>query len=589
MSDGSSGRRTPGHADDAAPATGGARPRLDWQVDLRQVLDDLQFFAVVLDLDGRVTFVNRAVAAALGWSPEELVGRDWFATCVPPDQADAVRTSFLAKVGVGAIHRLDENHVQTRAGVRRLVEWSNSTLRNAAGEIVGSASVGLDVTDQRDLEARLRRDARTDPATGLANRLHLMVRLAAAVERGRADDDYHYALLFVDLDRFKVVNDSLGPAAGDELLLAVAGRLATLVGEPDLAARLGADEFCLLLEGAGHERAAELARAVQASFASPVALATGEVFVTGSIGIAPKALSHAAPEDVLRDATSALHRAKALGSNRWEFFKPTMRAGAVQRLRLENDLRRALARGELSLAYQPIVAIADGSLVGLEALVRWQQPERGPVAPSEFIPIAEETGLIVPIGEWILGESCAQLAAWAAQSEAARHLVVNVNVSGRQLGPELLAQVDHALRAASLPPQNLKLEITESVIMDSPTSAAELLRRIKQRGVRVCVDDFGTGYSSLSQLVRLPIDTLKIDRAFVVAMTNDPHTAEVVGSIVALGQSLRLEVVAEGVETEAQRAALARLGCGFAQGYLFSRPLDAEQVAALLREARPAR
>jgi diguanylate cyclase (GGDEF)-like protein/PAS domain S-box-containing protein len=551
----------------------------------REVLENMQLLAVVLDVAGKVTFVNPAAAELLGWTPDELVGRDWFATCVPEDESGEVRAGFDARIADGSIRRRDENHVITRGGARRLIQWSNTVLRERDGAIVGTASVGIDVTDQRELERRLWRDAREDAVTGLPNRVLLLERLAHAVERARADAESSYALLFVDLDRFKVVNDSLGHGVGDELLAAAGRRLLGTVGRSDLVARMGGDEFGVFLDGAGHERAAEVARAIQEAFTAPIPVRGHEVFTTTSIGVAMRATLHETPEDVLRDADSALNRAKALGKNRWEFFKSTMRAGAMARLRVENDLRRALARHELRLVYQPIINIRDGELVGLEALVRWDRPGQGAMSPAEFIPIAEETGLIVPIGEWVLRQACAQLAAWDVESNGVDWLVVNVNVSGRQLSAELIEQIDRAVLDAGISAARLKLEITESVIMDSPAAAADLLRRIKQRGIRICVDDFGTGYSSLGHLVRLPIDTMKIDRMFVMGMPSDIHTAEVVRSIVALAESLRLEVVAEGVETEQQRRALEKLGCAYAQGYLFAKPLEAAQVRELLKSA----
>jgi diguanylate cyclase (GGDEF)-like protein len=390
-------------------------------------------------------------------------------------------------------------------------------------------------------------------------------------------------VVLLNVDRFKNVNESLGPGVGDQLLAAFGRLLLGRVRPNDTVARLSADEFALLLDGiGGHEQAAAVAQAIHDALATPFQLEGHEVYATTSMGIGMRARTHESPEDVLRDAHTALNRAKALGKARHEFFKATMRAGAVARMRMENDLRRAMARHELRLAYQPIVVMEDGRLAGFEALIRWDSKERGLVSPVEFIPIAEETGLIVPIGEWVLREACSQIAAWAAEHPDLSDLVVNVNVSGRQLGPALIAQVDQAILDAGIKPGNLKLEITESVLMENAAAAGDLLRRIKARGVRICIDDFGTGYSSLSQLVRLPVDTMKIDRMFVAAMSKDKDTAEVVRSIVALATSLKLDVVAEGVETEEQRRTLAKLGCTYGQGYLFARPLDGPAVLGML-------
>jgi diguanylate cyclase (GGDEF)-like protein len=391
-----------------------------------------------------------------------------------------------------------------------------------------------------------------------------------------------FAVVFLDVDRFKLVNDSLGHTVGDRLLIELSNAIKTAVRPGDTVARLGGDEFTILLEDIEErQEAIAVAERIQVVLREPLTLSGHEVFATVSIGIALSAPGYRHAEDVLRDADTAMYHAKALGKSRHQVFDSSMHARARKLLQLEHDLRLAIDRREFRVHYQPIVRVEDRRLAGFEALVRWQHPERGLVAPSEFIPLAEETGLVVPLGRLVLEEACRQASEW--RGAGGEDLTVSVNLSVKQFSqPDLVEQVDGALRGSGLPPRLLKLEVTESMVMENTDAAIMLLRRLKALGVHIAIDDFGTGYSSLSYLLRLPADTLKIDRSFVSGTGDAGRNVSIVRTVVGLAYSLGLDVIAEGVETEEQRALLADLGCPLAQGFLFSPAVDAAAASALV-------
>jgi diguanylate cyclase (GGDEF)-like protein/PAS domain S-box-containing protein len=431
-----------------------------------------------------------------------------------------------------------------------------------------------DVTARRKAQAQLLQAAFYDPLTGLPNRALLKDRLDVAFARAKGREAARFAVLFLDLDRFKLVNDSLGHRAGDELLIQIARRLEGCRRAGDTVARLGGDEFTLLVEGIiDTDEAVAVAERVHRALAPPFLVEGHEVFASASIGIALGGPTTERPEHLLRDADTAMYRAKVRGS-RHALFDSSMHERAMAALRLENELRRALERGELRVHYQPIVDLNGGRALGVEALVRWEQRDRGLVMPSEFIPLAEETGLIVPLGRWVLEEACHALSVLPAP------LTLAVNLSGRQLlQPDFLNDLASLLAKRMIDPHRLRLELTESMLMGNGPLAIDALDRLRQLGVRLCIDDFGTGYSSLSYLHELPIDTLKIDKSFVQAMGEDERKIKIVQSILLLGKGLDIEVVAEGVETEAQADHLRRLGCERAQGYLFARPVPLEHLS----------
>ncbi len=427
--------------------------------------------------------------------------------------------------------------------------------------------------------------------TELPNRALFMDRLRNAIRRAKRSEAYRLAVVFLDVDRFKIVNDSLGHNAGDELLKAIARRLEACLRPGDTVARFGGDEFTMLLEDIGHAgQATKVAERVQMELAVPFRLQGQEVFATASMGIAYAGSAYARPEDLLRDADNAMYRAKSLGRARYEVFDSAMHTHAVATLRMEAELRRAIERDELVLHYQPIVALADGALSGFEALVRWRHPERGLIEPLEFIPMAEETGLIVPLGQWVLGEVCRQIRAWSDTPDWPARVPVSANLSSRQFNqPDLVGIVREALAAAGARPDCLRLEVTESAVMESGPAARHVLGELKELGIQLSIDDFGTGYSSLSYLHQFPVDTLKIDQSFVSRLDATSQNLEIVRTIVMLAHNLEMDVIAEGVETQAQAQQLRRLGCEFAQGFLYSRPVDAATAMGLLRRGAFAR
>jgi diguanylate cyclase (GGDEF)-like protein len=433
-------------------------------------------------------------------------------------------------------------------------------------------------------EAQLVHGALHDPLTNLPNRAYFMERVAEAIERTRREADYRFAVLFLDIDHFKVVNDSLGHLAGDDLLVAIARRLEATTRPTDLVARLGGDEFTLLLEDVPDEREAELvARRVQRDLQASFSIAGHDVFATPSIGIALAGPAYSRPEELLRDADTAMYRAKARGRACYQVFRKAMHDGALLRLRLDTDLRRALERRECFLVYQPIIEVATRRIIALEALIRWAHPDRGVLLPEAFIPLAEETGLIVPLGRWVVREACAQARAWQEAFPRRDPIKVNVNLSARQFArPELATEVGAALEETGLDPRSLQVEITESVVMEHVETSIALLSRLRELNVQLHIDDFGTGYSSLSYLPQFPLNALKIDRSFIRRMGARRTDLEVVRTIIALAGNLGLDVIAEGVETLTQLERLEHLGCRFAQGFYLARPLDVRQLPELL-------
>ncbi len=444
------------------------------------------------------------------------------------------------------------------------------------------ANVLADALERQATEDRIRHSALHDPLTGLPNRVLFLDRLDQALARLRRRDSL-CAILFLDLDHFKLVNDSLGHQVGDELLAETAPRLKQAVRGIDTVARFGGDEFGILLEDIeGEHEASQMAERIASVFTRPFVLAGSEHFVTTSIGIA-LARGGELAEELIRDADAAMYRAKEHGRARYELFDEVMRGRALARLRVENDLRRALERKELILDYQPVVSLRDHSIASLEALVRWRHPERGLIPPAEFIPIAEENGLIEPIGRWVLEQACRQAAQWHRDRPDAAPFRISVNLSAIQVAkrglPETVAEV---LRATRLDPSCLSLEITESVMLHDADALKETLRALKALGVRLVLDDFGTGYASLGYLTRLPLDTLKVDRSFVDGLGIEPRDTAITEAIIAMSRALSLEVVGEGVETELQESELKRLGCELAQGFYFSRPVCAREISTML-------
>jgi diguanylate cyclase (GGDEF)-like protein/PAS domain S-box-containing protein len=522
--------------------------------------------------------------AMLGYQEEEIGDKpaEWFDRIHDADR-ERVKEEIAAHQKGLTPHFESEHRVLHKDGSFRWMLSRGVAVHDNSGNALRMAGSQTDITEGKV----------SDPLTGLPNRLLFIDRVGRLIKHTKRRKDQLFAVLFMDLDGFKMINDSLGHLIGDQLLLGVANRLEKCLRATDTVARLqetftvarlGGDEFTVLLDSIKDPNDAKLAAdRMMKALASPFILGGKEVFTSVSIGIALSNSAYEQAEEILRDADTAMYRAKSLGKARYEVFDADMRASVMARLQLETDLRRALERGEFRNFYQPIVALVSGEIAGFEALLRWQHPTRGLLAPNEFIPVAEETGLIRELGWWNLREACRQISEWRASGTAHRHLSISVNLSAKQfLQPKLVEDIRKLLRDLALPPEALKLEITESTVMADPTAAVEMLQHIKSLGIRLAIDDFGTGYSSLSYLHRFPLDTLKIDRSFISSMGDDGEGMEIARTILPMANNLQLDVVAEGVETIQQVAVLKKLNCKYGQGYYFSRPLSTEGTTALL-------
>jgi diguanylate cyclase (GGDEF)-like protein/PAS domain S-box-containing protein len=533
--------------------------------------------------DGRWLKVNGSLSDILGYTEEELLSGS-MQDFAHGDDLRAILVSIDKLIKKKFTTCQLEHRYLHKQGHTVWVLLSLSLVRGSQKESSHLIFQIQDITERKRAEERLIHDAFHDGLTGLPNRALFMDHLKHAVERAKRSKDHTFMVLFLDLDRFKVINDSLGHLVGDQLLIGIARRLETCLRSIDTVARLGGDEFTILLEDLTDPyEAIEIVERIQRELSAPFKLGLQEVFTTASIGIAPSTIGYDRAEDILRDADMAMYRAKLLGKARHEIFDKGMHAHAMNLLHIETDLRRAIERDELRLHYQPIVSLATQEIIGFEALVRWQHSERGLISPMDFIPIAEETGLIIPIGQWVLTEACRQMSEWQRQTPAEPPLFISVNLSAKQFTqPDLLEQITRIVRETGLDPHSLKLEITESVVMENIEAVIGTLRRLKALGIELSIDDFGTGYSCLSYLHRLPIDTLKVDRSFVSQMSQNDENREIVRTIITLAQSLGLKVVAEGIETKEQMAQLRALKCEGGQGFLFSRAVEAEAAGKLL-------
>jgi len=542
--------------------------------------------------DGRILDVNESFVRLTGYRREEAVGRSAAELALWPD-VDVAAAAARRLGAQGAVRNL-ECVLGTKGGERRHVLLS-ADLTEINDEIC-TLTVARDVTEQKQAERQMAYLANYDHLTGLPNRALFRDRLAGAMARAERDEKL-VALLYLDLDRFKQVNDSLGHAMGDELLKQVSERLTQGVRRSDTVAhapahdealgatvaRLGGDEFTLVLEDIRHvEEIARIAQRLLVALSAPFELDGRKIFVSASIGITVYPFDDVDIDNLIRNADAAMYRAKALGRNNFQFYTDDLNADAEERLWLETELRQALEREQFELVYQPKLNLRTNLITGVEALLRWRSPQKGLVSPADFIPLLEETGLIVPVGAWVLRTACRQAAAWA---RAGLHLSMAVNLSARQFHDGGLTQTIHsALDEAGLPAGQLELEVTESLLMENNARSQVILNGIKQMGIRVSVDDFGTGYSSLAYLKSFPLDTLKIDRSFVKGVGIDQDDTAIVRAVIALARSLRLTVVAEGVETMEQLRFLRGTLCEQAQGYVISRPLEAAAFEAWMTE-----
>lgn len=540
------------------------------------------------DLCSGVVYYSPRWKAMLGFDEQDIGDGvdEWFSR-LSEDDRPVVQARLQSHLEGATAHFETEHRMRNKYGELLWMLTRGLAVRDQDGHPYRIAGSQTDITERKVAEELMRFRAHHDALTGLPNRLLFMERLHAAFDCNTSQGQCAFAVLLIDLDRYKIITDSLGHAVSDALVVAFARELQARIGPRDTVAFLGGDEFAVLMaEVDSVAVAAAFADNVQAELTAPLSVGGHEVFTTASIGIALGPEHYASPEEMLRDADTANQRAKMQGQGRSEVFDARMHAFAVNQLNLETDLRRALERHELAVYYQPLVNLASGRIEGFEALARWQHPERGLVSPLEFIPVAEETGQIVSIGRWVMQEACRQLSAWQVQFPGLR-AKMSVNVSGVQFAQADLADtVFEALENAGLEARYLKLEITESVLMHSSEGASAALGQLQKRDVQFLMDDFGTGYSSLSYLHSFPIDVLKIDASFVRRMAVEAKHDEIVQAIVALARSLNMEVIAEGVESLASLARLRELKADFGQGYLFSPPVDA-QAAARLLASRP--
>ncbi|MEO8004341.1 MAG: EAL domain-containing protein [Betaproteobacteria bacterium] len=547
------------------------------------LIDAMPFSIAYADNDLCYQVINRRFEELLGRTRGEVVGKH-ICEVVGPVYFERVRP-YLDQVMTGKEVKYELDDVDDEGHIHR-VEALYLPHADRDGSVLGHFSIVQDVTERERNEALLQYLASHDQLTRLPNRNRFLEQLTAEIARA-ARYEYKIGVLFIDLDRFKNVNDTLGHDFGDSLLVAVAERFRATLREVDMVARLGGDEFTAILsEIKSPQEAAASAQRLLNSLKTPIVINGQEIFAGASIGISIFPDNGTDTKVLLRNADVAMYRAKEMGKNTFQFFSQGITASSVERLLLENHLRRAAERGEFILHYQPIVDIESLRIVGMESLIRWDRPDSGPVPPATFIPLAEESGLIVPIGDWVLETACR--AAHALHQSGHAGLRVAVNLSPKQFRHRDLAQtIADTLARTGLAARHLELEITESSVMENPDAAVRTMHMLKEMGVHLSIDDFGTGYSSLSKLKHFPISTLKVDQSFVKDIPLDEDNAAIASAIIAMGQRLRLSLVAEGVETVEQLAFLRERGCQYAQGYLFSRPLPYERLSALLVTGLP--
>ena len=553
----------------------------------------------LVDCDGRRLYNSPAYQKVLGYSPEELKATSSIEQIHPDDRARVLKAAERASLS-GRGERM-EYRVRHKDGTWRTLESTASPIRNAKGQTEKLVIVNRDITERKRAEEMLVHNAFHDGLTNLPNRALFLDRLQHALTLSKKRSNYKFAVLLIDVDDFRIINDSLGHTAGDELLIQIGQRLkdsvrqvdtvsrpraSEVLGRPtndDTLARLGGDEFTILLDDIRDPiEAVRVAERVQAELATPFVVNHQEIVISASIGIASSTSPHTQAEDLLRDADIAMYRAKRAGKARCEVSDTAMHANAVKRLRLETDLRKALDQGEFRVYYQPIVSLQTGKITGFEALTRWQRPE-GILPPIEFIAVAEEIGLIIPMNRQLLREACQHLRSWQSEFPSSPPLTMSVNITSREFAqPDLATEIRKLLEQTGVDPGCLKLEITETIAMGDAEKSGHVLAQLKATGIGLSIDDFGTGYSSLSRLHRIPVDTLKIDRAFISNMDSDPESREIVRIIIMLAHNLGLKVVAEGAETEEHINLLKQLNCEMAQGYFFSRPADDQAMAKLL-------
>ncbi len=523
--------------------------------------------------------VNRALCKILGYTEEEFLNRDFQSMLLPEDLGDTLVKIHQLLTGKIQTCQLEQRYLHKTGNVV-WASWSVSPVTTADSSQSNLIFQIQDITDKKLAEEKLQYEATHDSLTGLPNRAMFMDRLEKALEKAHDNPKYRVSILFIDLDRFKIVNDSLGHIIGDQLLVGIASRLKQCLRPRDIVCRLGGDEFTILVEGKYKEsEIINIANRVQEKFSSPFNLNGNEVYSSASIGVLHSTEKHLTAEDMMRDADTAMYQAKRAGKARHEVFDPNMHEEAKQTLQIETDLRRAVEKDELKVFYQPIYSLSDETMVGFEALARWEHPTLGHIPPDKFIPIAEEIGIIYSLGEHILKKACVQMQYLRGLNEENENLILSVNLSSKQFAHSYLVNdIMQVLNETGFPPNRLRLEITESVFFEHKTRAIEMLHQLRELEIEIDIDDFGTGYSNLGYLTHLPISTLKIDRTFVDSIEEQGHNLEIVQTIITLARGLGMKVIAEGVENENQLEQLKKLNCEGAQGYFFSKPMCFDEV-----------
>jgi len=556
---------------------------------LRQIIDTNPDFIFAKDREGRFTLANQAVADNYGTSVEELLGKTDSDFNSNLHEVDAFRQDDLDVIQNQVEKIIPEEVITNASGQTRWLQTVKRPLQVAETGEIQVLGVSTDITARKRAEEQLIHNAFHDSLTGLPNRALFLDRLGRAMERYKRHAKPSLAVLLLDFDHFALINDSLGHAVGDHLLIAASSRLEICLRSMDTIARIGGDEFIILLEDLTNiTDATVIANRILDEMATPFNLLGQKVVITTSIGIVVASSSYESPEEILRDADIAMNRAKQQGRSRFTLFSNTMRADVVAHLELGTDLRQAIDKKELFLQYQPVIELSSGKPIGFEALIRWKHPDRGLVQPLEFIRFAEETGLIIPMGDWVLTEACGQIKKWHEQYDSLRNLSVSVNLSNKQFTqPNLVDQIKAILHATGLDPSFLRLEITESAIMENPDVTITALKELRSVGIKVDIDDFGTGYSSLLYLHMLPLNAIKIDRSFIGGYNGRENGMQIVHSIIRLAQDLEMETVAEGVETFEQLHKLRNLGCNHIQGFIFSEAIDDSDVDDFTHQKMP--
>ena len=539
------------------------------------------------DLKTNKIFYSDRWKKMLGFNEDEISDTpDEWLSRIHPEDHDRVRASIDAYMEGTTSHFEIEYRIRHFNDNYLWMMAKGLAIRTPSGRATRFAGSQTDVSERKSNEEQMIYDALHDTLTSIPNRTLLLDRIRQSLVRRKRYPKTSFAIIFIDLDRFRLVNESLGHIHGDELLQLISARLKETIPISDTVARLGGDEFSILLQDIDSVTDVEvIAKDIQNSFSKPFFLGDREVFASASMGIAHSDNDYKTPEEILRDSELAMYRAKRDGKSQSIVFQPQFRQSSLSPIDLDTDLRRALDRDEMELHYQPIISMRDRTISGFEALLRWSHRSRGVISPNEFIPLAEETGLIYDLGQWVLGKACKQIAAWNKSKKKEDQLEISINLSSRQFSdPNLVEGIVENIEKSGFDAEFLKIEITESALMQNAQRSVSMLNQLKDLNIKVCVDDFGTGYSSLSYLHTFPIDTLKIDRSFVHDMSRNFRNMEIIRTIIMLAHNLKLDVIAEGVETREQDAQLSALGCQFAQGFYFSRPINSSDAALLIQQ-----